>query len=90
MTVSSSPRSLVGKSLNVLFVSGTLAAAILSGASGAQAKPVSPDHLWVPALGLGVGLLAGAAAAAAYGPGCHWMPQYDVDGYYVGRTRVCE
>lgn len=89
MTATSSTRSLVRKSLNIVFAAGALTAAILAGAPSAQAKPDSPDYLWTPALGLGVGLLAGAAAAAAYGPGCHWMPQYDVDGYYVGQTRVC-
>lgn len=89
MTATSSTRSIVRKSLNILFVSGALTMAILASASGAEAKPDSPDYLWTPALGLGVGLLAGAAAAAAYGPGCHWMPQYDLDGYYVGRVRVC-
>jgi len=90
MTATASIHSIVRKSLNVFFVTGALTAAIMAGASGAEAKPDSPDDLYTPALGLGVGLLAGVAAAAAYGPGCHWMPQYDVDGTYVGWVRVCQ
>lgn len=86
-----SSNSLLRKGLNVVVLAGALSASILAGASGAEAKPMWPDHFWAPGLGLGIGLLAASAATTTYyGPECQWVRQYDIDGNYLGRVRVCE
>ena len=69
---------------------------MVSSTSEAHARPG-----W--GLGLGIGLaagaLVGAAAASTYAPAyvvpaypayrCHWVPQYNYWGAYIGSTRVC-
>lgn len=87
MTPASSSRSLAHKSLNAIVLTGALAAAIVAGASGAEAKPFWPHHhFW----GLGMGVLGAVAASEAYASDCQWVRQYDDEGNYVGRVRVCE
>jgi hypothetical protein len=87
MTAPSSTRSLVRKGLNAIVLTGALSAAIMAGASGAQAKPFWPHHhFW----GLGMGLIGAVAASEAYAADCQWVRQYDAEGNYVGHVRVCE
>ncbi len=85
-----SSSSIIRKGLNAIILAGALSAAVVASASGAQAKPMWPDHFWAPGLGLGVGLLAATAVSTSYGPECQWVRQYDIDGNYLGRVRVCE
>ena len=71
----------------------TLAAALTVPSTSAQARGG-----WGIAAGVAGGLIVGAAIANAangpaygygYYPRCHFVPQYDAYGYYIGRARVC-
>jgi hypothetical protein len=75
-----------------------LAALTLGAAVTATTGEAQAHSRW--GVGLGIGVAAGLIGAASYnsyaGPAyyygyrrCHYVPQYDAYGYYIGTTKVC-
>ncbi len=101
----SSTLSMIRRGLSVLVIGGAIVGAALAGSTGAQAHGVGGHggghfghgghgfgHGWGRGAGIGLGLgLLGAVAYDAYDAPrvCRWERQFDDDGNYLGRARVC-
>jgi hypothetical protein len=73
-----------------------LATATFSASLAASTDQASAQRRWGTAFGIGLaaGVIAGSTFAGSVPvlvePKCGWVDQYDRDGNYLGRVRVCE
>ena len=95
--------SMIRRSMSVLVLGGALVATALAGSTGAQAHGFGGHgfgghgfggrgwghHGW--GHGGGFGLAVGLSGDDYYGSTrvCSWQRQFDADGDYLGRVRVC-
>jgi len=90
--------SMIRRGMSVLVIGGALVVTALAGSTGAQANGFGGHgfgghgrghHGW--GHGGGFGLAVGLGGDDYYGSTrvCSWQRQFDADGDYLGRVRVC-